>query len=90
MPVKMGLVMFEEIARLKFYIPKPFVKNGRHTDKYPFVVMESLENGNIIRGKFPDKESAEIFLEVLRSRYIVNFKNQMIEVVEQTIEEQRK
>ncbi len=40
-PIRPINIMFEETARLKFFIPKPFTKNSKFTDKYPFVVMES-------------------------------------------------
>ena len=83
------LKMFEELARLRFFIPKPFVKNKRYTDKYPFVVMEAVKEGeNIIRGKFPDEDNAKLFLDLLRTRFVNAAKAQMQNTIEEAIHEQ--
>ena len=82
--------MFEETARLKFFIPKPFMKGGRYTDKYPFVVCENVSEGNnIVRGKFPDEENAQIFLAALRERYVTAMKVEMTQIINQTVAEQK-
>jgi len=84
--------MFEELARLRFFIPKPNGLFPKRTDKYPLVVMENVgtdaENKCIIRGKFPDRVNAEIFLNALRSLYVAKMKEEMAKVISETVAEQ--
>jgi hypothetical protein len=82
--------MFEELARLRFFIPKPFAKGGRYTDKYPWVVLENIADGeNVVRGKFPDENHALIFLNALRNLYVGKMKEEAAKIIEQTVKENR-
>ncbi len=75
--------MLEDIARMRFFIPKPFVKHGKHTDKYPYVVMENIaEETNTIHGKFPDEKNAQLFLELLRRLYVEKLKTEFTQAIE--------
>lgn len=65
--------LMKRLARLKFFIPKPFAQRhgGKTADKYPHVVLESVEDGkSVVRGKFAEKEYAELFRDLLRQMYI--------------------
>jgi hypothetical protein len=86
--------MFDELARLRFFIPNHKKGYPKYNDKYPVVVMETLgkvgdnENKCIIRGKFPDRNNAEIFLNALRTIYAGKMREEMAKVISQTVEEQ--
>ena len=84
--------MFDELARLRFFIPKPNGMYPKRTDKYPCVVMENVgsdgENRCVVRGKFPDRNNAEIFLNAVRALYVVKMKEEMGKVIEQAVADQ--
>lgn len=62
--------VFQEIANLRFFIPKPFKKAGKHTDKYPYAVLEKTgDDEYVTHGKFPTEENAKLFLDVIRAKY---------------------
>lgn len=86
--------MFDELARLRFFIPKPNGKFPKRADKYPCIVMENVgtdgENRCIIRGRFPDRSNAEIFLNAVRALYIAKMKEEMGKIIEQAVVERQK
>lgn len=85
--------MFDELARLRFFIPNHQKGYPKRNDKYPVVVMETLgkvgdnDNKCIIRGKFPDRSNAEIFLNAVRALYVAKMKEEMGKVIEEAVAE---
>ncbi len=83
--------MFEELARLKFFIPKQNPKYRYKNDNWPFVVMENIADQQYeVRGKFAEEKYALIFLEQLRNLYVAQLKAEAMKMIEETVQEQSK
>lgn len=86
--------MFDELARLRFFIPKPNGMFPKRGDKWPFVVMENVgtdgENKCVVLGKFSDRNNAEIFLNAIRALYVAKMKSEMEKVISETIKDEAK
>ncbi len=80
--------MFEEMARLKFFIPKPFL-TPKYKDKFPHVVMESVSDDekNVI-GKFREERHAKVFLDSIRKDFIKLMKEEMLKTIEEVEEDE--
>lgn len=80
--------MFEEMAATRFFIPKPFEKSGKYSDKYPWAVLEALGDRKYTNhGKFPTEENAKLFLDLMRKKYVADMKAKFSQAIQEELEE---